>query len=52
LRKEEWRVVKKRERRCGGEDVGWDVSALRSHWRTDILRVGTIVSDRPLVISG
>jgi hypothetical protein len=30
--------VKNRDRRCGGEDVGCDVSALRSHCRTDILR--------------
>lgn len=32
-----WRVVKKRCSRNGGEDVGEDVSALQSHWRTDIL---------------
>lgn len=23
---------------CGGEDVGWDVSALSSHCRTEILK--------------
>ena len=30
-------MVKKRVRRAGGEEVGWEVSALRSHWRTEIL---------------
>lgn len=32
-------MVKKRLRRWGGEDVGWDVSALSSHCKTDILRM-------------
>lgn len=35
--REACRVVKKRWRRKGGEEVGEDVSALQSHWRTDIL---------------
>jgi hypothetical protein len=39
--KAEWRVVKKRVRRWGGEDVGWDVSAFRSHCNTDILHTFT-----------
>lgn len=29
--------MKNRVRRCGGDDVGWEVSALRSHWMTEIL---------------
>ena len=48
LRRAECRVVKKRVKRCGGEEVGWEVSAFRSHWMTDILegivRVDKIVS--------
>jgi hypothetical protein len=37
LRSAECRVVKKRVRRCGGEDVGCEVSAFRSHCSTEIL---------------
>ena len=40
--KAEWRVVKKRVRRWGGEDVGWDVSAFRSHCSTEILHTFTL----------
>jgi len=38
LRSAECRVVKKRVRRCGGDDVGCEVSAFRSHCMTEILR--------------
>ena len=31
--------MKKRVSRCGGEDVGCDVSALSSHCNTEMLRV-------------
>lgn len=37
LRNAECRVVKKRVRRCGGDDVGCEVSAFRSHCSTEIL---------------
>ena len=37
LRSAECRVVKNRVRRCGGDDVGCEVSAFRSHCITDIL---------------
>jgi hypothetical protein len=37
LRSAECRVVKKRVRRCGGDDVGCEVSAFRSHCSTEIL---------------
>lgn len=30
-------MVKKRARRCGGDEVACDVGAVRSHWITDIL---------------
>ena len=29
--------MKKRVRRAGGEEDGWEVSAFRSHWITDML---------------
>lgn len=39
LRSAECRVVKKRVRRCGGDDVGCEVSAFRSHCSTEMLCV-------------
>jgi len=50
LRRDEWRVVKKRERRWGGDDAGWDVSALSSHWRTEILKRGKSVKRERFLI--
>lgn len=37
--REAWSVVKKRVRRKGGDEVGEEVSALQSHWRTEMLRI-------------
>jgi hypothetical protein len=38
LRSAEWSAVKKHVRRWGGKEVGWDVSAFRSHCITEMLK--------------
>ena len=40
MRRDECRVVKNRESRCGGEDVGCEVSAFNNHCKTDMLVKG------------
>ena len=42
--------MKKRVRRWGGEDVGCEVSAFRSHWRTEMLWFA--VSERYMHVGG